>query len=552
MALLEAKNISFKYPDESQSVLKNVSFSVEPGEFIVLCGSSGSGKTTLLRLIKREIAPHGMKSGEFYLENQSIAKANSEQMAKQIGMVFQDPENQIVMDKVLEELVFGMENMGISTEEMRKKVAEIVHFFGLEHLLERKTYELSGGQKQLINLAAVLLMEPKILLLDEPTSQLDPVAAREFIGMLQTMNEEFGITVIIAEHRLEELFGIADRALVLDKGEVLDFDTPRKVIEKLGSTINHPLYHYLPSPARLFLEHTSLKQDEMIPLSVKEGKQWLRRLHVTENKPNDVVRVYQNELLSLKKVDFQYAKDTEKVLDALSLTVYEGEWLTIVGANGTGKSTLLKVMAGLDKVQRGTMIYKGKKVKKQVSEEIGYLPQNPKLFFLHDTIEIELEEIIKKHQITSGELKMEQLLKMFNLSSLKKRHPYDVSGGEMQKAALAGVLLRSPTLLLVDEPTKGLDPEAKQSFGKLLKQLQQQGLTIVMVTHDIEFAAKFSTRCAMMFQGSITTEAQVRSFFQGNAFYTTVMNRMTRGSHVPNALTVEEACSSWSVQEKLY
>ncbi len=550
MALLEAKNISFKYPDESVPVLKNISFTVEPGEFIVLCGPSGSGKSTLLRLLKREIAPHGTKEGDFYLENQPITKASAEQVAKQIGMVFQDPENQIVMDKVLEELVFGMENMGMSTEEMRKKVAEIVHFFGLEHLLERKTYELSGGQKQLINLAAVLLMEPKILLLDEPTSQLDPVAAREFIGMLQTMNEELGITVIIAEHRLEELFGIADRALVLDKGELMDFDTPRKVIEKLGSTINHPMYRYLPSPARLFLEHASIREGEMIPLSVKEGKQWLMGLHVTENKHHDIEQVYNKELLSLKKVDFQYAKDSGKVLDSLSLTVYEGEWLTIVGANGTGKSTLLKVMAGLDKVQRGTITYKGKKVNKQLPEEIGFLPQNPKLFFLHDTIEDELEEIIKKYQVTSGKVRMEELLTTFNLSSLKKRHPYDVSGGEMQKAALAGVLLRTPKLLLVDEPTKGLDPEAKQSFGELLKQLQQQGLTIVMVTHDIEFAAKFSTRCAMMFQGSITIEAQVRSFFQGNAFYTTVMNRMTRGSYVPNALTVEEACATWSVQEK--
>ncbi len=549
MAVLEARNIRFHYPDEKEPVLNNISFTIEQGEFVVLCGPSGSGKSTLLRLMKREVAPHGVKEGEFFLENHPIADATPEQLATSIGMVFQDPENQIVMDKVLEELIFGMENMGTTTEEMRKKVAEIVHFFGLESLLDRKTYELSGGQKQLVNLAAVLLMEPKILLLDEPTSQLDPVAAREFIGMLQTMNEEFGITVIIAEHRLEELFGIADRALVLEKGKMMIFDSPRQVIQKLGSSQDHPMYQYLPSPARLYLEQTEIQRSELIPLSVKEGKKWLNGLQIAEKKSLDQEKEYENNLLTIKNVDFQYTKDTGKILDGLSLTVYEGEWLSIVGANGTGKSTLLKIMAGLDKPQRGSVKYNGQKVKKQLPHEIGYLPQNPKLYFLHDTIETELEEIIIHHQLPSGEKRMEELLDAFNISNLKKRHPYDVSGGEMQKAALAGVLLPQPKLLLVDEPTKGLDPEAKQGFGKLLKTLQKQGLTIVMVTHDIEFAAKYSTRCAMMFQGSITTEDTARNFFRGNAFYTTVMNRMTRGSHVPNALTVEEARLTWHVQD---
>ncbi|UPG65145.1 energy-coupling factor ABC transporter ATP-binding protein [Metabacillus endolithicus] len=331
MAFLEAKNISFTYPDEKQPVLKDISFSVEQGEFIVLCGSSGSGKSTLLRLIKREIAPHGEKKGEFFLENNPLLTIEAEEVAKSIGMVFQDPENQIVMDKVLEELIFGLENMGASTGEMRKRVAEIVHFFGLEGLLDKKTYELSGGQKQLVNLASVLLMEPKVLLLDEPTSQLDPVSAREFIGMLQTMNEEFGITVIIAEHRLEELFGIADRAMVLDKGEMLYFDHPRSVIQRLGSEKNHEMYNYLPSPARLFLDQSNERHSGLIPLSVKEGKKWLNSLHVTVTKEITENKTYQDMLLQLKHLDFQYSKDTNKILNNLSLNVFEGEWLTIVG-----------------------------------------------------------------------------------------------------------------------------------------------------------------------------------------------------------------------------
>jgi energy-coupling factor transport system ATP-binding protein len=549
MAFLEARQISFAYPEEKQKVIHEVSFTVEQGEFIVLCGPSGSGKSTLLRLMKREIAPHGSFSGEFFLEDRSLASAHPEQIAKDIGMVFQDPENQIVMENVLEELIFGMENMGASTEEMRKRVAEIVHFFGLEGLLNRKTHELSGGQKQLVNLASVLLLEPKILLLDEPTAQLDPVAAREFISMLQTMNEEFGITVIIAEHRLEELFGIADRAIVLDKGEIVSFDHPKQVIFTLGQNANHPMYHYLPSPALLYLENTTNKHVQEIPLSVKEGKNWLKKRRIESSGIFEQRVNEQSELMKLKQIDFQYSKDKNLILNGLSLTVFEGEWLSIVGANGTGKSTLLKIMAGLEQSQRGTVFYKGRKVKRQMPSEIGYLPQNPKLFFIQDTIKDELESIIDFHHLQSGEERMNVLLRVLQLENVKNRHPYDVSGGEMQKAALAGVLLPKPKLLLVDEPTKGLDPEAKYRFGELLKSLQEKGLTIVMVTHDIEFAANYSTRCAMMFQGSITIEAPSKSFFQGNAFYTTVINRMTRGSDIPDVLTVEEARKIWRVHE---
>lgn len=551
MAFVETKNLSFAYPEEKKKVLNDVSFSVDQGDFVVLCGPSGSGKSTLLRLLKQEIAPYGEKEGDIFLEDKSLVDIPPTQLVKDIGMVFQDPENQIVMERVLEELIFGMENFGTSTEEMRKKVAEIVHFFGIEGLLNRKTHELSGGQKQLVNLASVLLLEPKLLLLDEPTSQLDPVASREFIGMLQTMNEEFGITVIIAEHRLEELFAIADKALVLDSGGILAYDTPRNVIKFLSDYKDHAMIHYLPSPAQLYLEY-STQVNGTIPLSVKEGKSWLNNVAITSSKEpfssgnQDVAKT---ELMSVKEIDFQYSKNSSKILDDLSLSIYEGEWLSIVGANGTGKSTLLKIIAGLEKPQRGTIYYKGKKIKKQLPKEIGYLPQNPKLFFIHDTIGAELRYLNTLHQIENGETRIGELLSIFHLKELVHRHPYDVSGGEMQKAALAGVLLPNPNLLLIDEPTKGLDPEAKLGLGKLLQTLQRKGLTIVMVTHDIEFAAKYSTRCAMMFQGTITTSSPTKSFFQGNAFYTTVMNRITRGSEIPDVLTLEEALKAWNVQE---
>ncbi|MDQ0229629.1 ABC transporter ATP-binding protein [Metabacillus malikii] len=540
MAYLEAKNIFFKYPDSEQHVLKNVSFSTSRGEFIVLCGPSGSGKSTLLRLIKREIAPHGKQDGIFQLDGK-LLEHTSEETAKDIGMVFQDPENQIVMDQVLEELIFGMENLGYSTDEMRKKIAEIVHFFGLGDLLHRKTHELSGGQKQLVNLASILVLEPKLLLLDEPTAQLDPVAARDFIGMLQTMNDEFGITIIIAEHRLEELFGIADKAIVLVDGEISIQGNPRDVIATIGKDDKHPLYPYLPSPARLYLEHEINTNHPHIPINVKEGKSWLlkQQVELLANIEEEITT--SAELVKLKNIEFQYSRESTKILDRLSLSILKGEWLSIVGANGTGKSTLLKVIAGLEKPQHGSIYYEKKKLKKHNPGKIGYLPQNPKLFFIQDTIEAELKQIAKFHQLQTGDEEINYYVKLFQLEDILQQHPYDVSGGQMQKAALAGVLLSKPSLLLVDEPTKGLDPVAKQTFGELLKMLQKQGLTIVMVTHDIEFAAKYATRCAMLFQGTITTIAPAKRFFNGNAFYTTVLNRITRGSDIPHVLTVEEA-----------
>ncbi|MGV3464656.1 MAG: ABC transporter ATP-binding protein [Heyndrickxia sp.] len=547
MALLEAKNITFNYPDQPRNALDRISFDVDQGEFIVLCGPSGSGKSTLLRLLKKEIAPHGNLTGSLLLKNQPLSHFSSEQLAQTIGMVFQDPENQIVMDQVMEELVFGLENIGMPTDEMRKKVAEMIHFFGLEHLLHKRTHELSGGQKQLLNLASVLLMEPQILLLDEPTSQLDPVAAKDFIGMVHRMNEEFGITVIIAEHRLEELFALADRVIVLEHGKKIHEGPPRKIIKEIGNKPLSNMYSYLPGSAILYLEHTITVEEGEIPLTIKEGKRWVGNLNIEKKQQEIEPSLISKSLIKMREIDYQYERYQKKVLDDLSLEVYEGEWLAIVGANGTGKSTLLRIMAGLQKPQHGGFLYKGKKVRGPLPLEIGYLPQNPKLFFLQDTILSELTEIAKKQKLEKPDVKINQILETFDLMEIKNRHPYDVSGGEVQKAALAGVMLSNPSIILIDEPTKGLDPEAKIKLGMVLKALQNDGLTIVMVTHDIEFAAHYATRCAMMFQGNITVTASPDKFFRGNTFYTTVINRITRGSHVPDVLTVEEARKVWHV-----
>ncbi|MFC4617188.1 ABC transporter ATP-binding protein [Camelliibacillus cellulosilyticus] len=549
MALLEAKQLTFHYPDQETAALVNVSFSVQPGEFIAISGPSGSGKSTLLQLLKPEIAPHGRKRGDIIVQDVQANELKPKQLAALIGMVFQDPENQLVMDSVIEELVFGLENLGCDTATMRKRVAEIVHFFGLEPLLDTRTHQLSGGQQQTVNLASVLMMEPKLLLLDEPTAQLDPVAAKDFLHMLRRMNEELGIAVIIVEHRLEDVWPLADRVMVLDQGQIRHFGRTREVAKAVALEASKRFKDYLPAASALYA--TFSKHDQQsLPITVKEGREWVAKLDVTQRRrpqslEDSPFQTQRKKLIDVRHGDFQYERGGKRILNDLNLTVYEGERLAIVGGNGTGKSTLLKIMAGLLHLTRGRVLYEGRAMRKHSPDWIGFLPQNPKLFFLEETIDKEMAAALK-HQ--NKDLR-EEMLERFGLTHLRGRHPYDLSGGERQKAALACLLLREPRLILIDEPTKGLDPVSKKQFGDLLKRLNASGLTIVLVSHDVEFTARYASRCAMLFRGEVTVTKDPDAFFKGNTFYTTAANRITRGGSVPEVLTVEEATRTWRVHD---
>lgn len=497
-----------------------------------------------------DIAPHGETEGEIIYKSQPMSNHTPLIRAKEIGMVFQNPDNQIVMDTVMDELLFGLENMGFTTEEMRKKVAEMVHFFDLGNLLTKKTDELSGGQKQLINLASVLLLDPDILLLDEPTGQLDPIAAKEFISTLSRLNDEFGITVIIAEHRLEELFSVADKVMVLDQGNLVHFGETKKIVGKLAN--DTLLESYLPNAARLYLTYSNHLNEKEIPLSVKEAKQWLEQQKILESDfQTETIKKEKNNILELKEIDYQYDPYSPMVLNNLSVSFRKGEIHAILGANGTGKSTLLKVMNGILKSQHGSMKVNGKKQKKVDPRVMGYLPQNPELFFLQDSLWEEYIMITKAFEVPNAEEHITQFLQKFNLEPFKHRHPYDLSGGQLQKAALIGTLLLNPRILLIDEPTKGLDPDSKVQLEQLLHKLAEiEGMTIIMVTHDVEFASVTADRCSMIFQGQITITENTRAFFQGNMYYTTVMNRITRKLSIPQVITIKEAQKKWLVQNK--
>jgi energy-coupling factor transport system ATP-binding protein len=543
MAFIELKHVSFSYPSADKAAIEDFSLIVEKGQFVVLFGPSGSGKSTVLRMLKKEIQPHGVLKGELIISGQSLDQDG--EPSSRVGFVFQDPENQVVADDVLHEVVFGLENMGVMTNEMRSRVAEMVHFFGAESLLHRKTHELSGGMKQQINLASVLLMQPDILLLDEPTAQLDPVSAREFLDMLVRLNEEFGMTIILAEHRLDDVFTIADKIVLLKNGKCIAEGEPKQVLETIW---NSPERTFVPSIPALYLSTTKKENRRGIPLSVKEGRKWIQELNLIGQSKEDRfhMEIQNKKLIEVKELLFRYRKEGEIVLNELDFTLNKGDIYALLGGNGSGKSTLLKILVGILRPINGRITLMDKPLKAwkslEIAKKIGYLPQNPKIFFVHDTVEKEIQDTMQKWSITN-QTEVNNLLQRLGISHLLQNHPYDLSGGELQKAALACVLLRKPDILLLDEPTKGLDPISKDSFSKILHNLQEEGMTVVMSTHDIEFAAVNATKCGMMFQGNITSENEPKEFFKGNFFYTTMVQRLFRNLPKNEIVTLEEAIS---------
>ncbi|MFX3625346.1 MAG: ABC transporter ATP-binding protein [Ectobacillus sp.] len=541
VAHTEIKNLTFQYPNEQQPALSSITLSVSEGEFVVLAGKSGCGKTTLLRHFKKELLPIGLRTGEIFYGTKLLHDIPNTVSAQEIGMVFQNPENQLVMDTVVQELAFSLENLGYETTVIQKRIAELISFLGFQDLLHRSVHTLSGGQKQLVNLAAVLVLQPKLLLLDEPTAQLDPIAAKEFLTLLKRVQEELGITIIMSEHRLDDVLPLADRLVFMESGSILYDGSPEKIVRKLW---DNPLFQvYIPQIPRLFLEMGC----SSIPFTVRDGQRLLPRSspHIASG---DGISSSQNIIMQAHDIFFQYEKDNPMILQNLSLTIRKGDWIGLVGKNGTGKSTLLTVLAGLQKCRRGTVVWNGKPVHKIPSAkrfaDIGYISQQPYYHFTCDTVWDELVERAKEIGYPHPEKKAQELLERFSISSTKHRHPHDCSGGEQQLIALCSILLGRPKLLLLDEPTKGLDPEKKEQLGKHLRQLQSEGTTIFMATHDIEFAAKYVNRCVMLFDGQVIMEDAPHRFFSENFFYTTTINRLVR-KQLPYALTWEDVMKAW-------
>lgn len=542
MAHFDIQNLTFGYPGE-KDVLKGVNMRVERGEFIVLCGKSGSGKTTLLRHLKTVLSPHGKKTGEVLFDGTPIEQVSLRDQSAKIGYVMQNPDSQIVTDKVWHELAFGLESLGCDQATMRLRVAEMASYFGIQDWFHRSVSELSGGQKQLLNLASIMAMQPEALILDEPTSQLDPIAASDFLNTVRKINRELGTTVIITEHRLEDIFHAADRVIVMDEGEIIASDVPARVGAMLKNR-NDDMFAAMPAPVRVFYG-TGASGD--CPLTVRDGRNWLSRemenIQSAQMEPEKPIDEDAEAALKVKEIWFRYEKDSPDVLRGVSFEAPKGALFAIVGGNGTGKSTLLKAICGVCPPYRGKIELGGKKIRdfkrgELFRNNLSMLPQDPQSLFVKKSVREDLREMLPLGD-RDADAKIAAIAEKCEIAHLLDRHPYDLSGGEQQRAALAKVLLTNPKIMLLDEPTKGIDAFFKEKLARVLKKLIADGMAVIMVSHDVEFCARYADYVSMFFDGQILTTNTPRRFFARNSFYTTAANRMSR--HVfPDAVTAED------------
>ena len=618
MALFAFEELTFRYPEAPRDALRDVSVAIEPGQFVLVCGQSGCGKTTLLRQFKSALAPHGHQSGQVLFDGVPLADVPEREQVARIGFVMQDPDAQIVTDKVWHELAFVLESLGCDERTMRLRVAEMASYFGIQHWFHKNVGELSGGQKQLLNLASVMAARPDVLVLDEPTSQLDPIAASDFLATVHRINRELGTTVVMSEHRLEEVYGLADRVVVLEEGRVVADGEPRAVAGQLHRAVS-PMALALPAAARiawgvegrlgrrsgegapcdrpgrrsgegapcsdsieaqgssratdvsvctsmncartpspLRRPYSSIVEEGValqveVPLTVREGRAWLARevavhpprrwaLPAGEACDSASARV----AVELRDVWFRYERDGADVLRGTTLTVPEGSLFAVVGGNGTGKSTMLRAICGVARPYRGKITVLGRRLKEWKKAElfrggVALLPQDPLSLMVKKTVRGDLEEMLDGRGLAAEQraAAVGEVATLTDIAPLLDAHPFDLSGGEVQRAALAKVLLCEPRLLLLDEPTKGLDAFFKDKLARLLRSLTARGTTVLMVSHDVEFCASYADWCALFFDGNVVTTNPPRQFFASNSFYTTAANRISRG-FFENVVTVEE------------
>lgn len=543
MIHLEFQNVSFTYAGSQTAALQDISFQIQEGEFILLCGASACGKTTLLRHVIKTQIPIGNGSGKLLYRGENIETMNDVQAVCQIGYVGQQPENQIVTDTVWHELAFGLESLGKPVAEIRRRTAEMAEYFGLGHLFRKKTAELSGGQKQLLNLASAMVLQPSLLVLDEPTSQLDPIACGHFLDALSKLHRDFGITVLLSEQRLEQTLSMADRVMVMEQGKLLVTARAAECMEQIRGQAS-AVYPALPAAVRVYLETGG---SGSLPLTVGEGRQYLREIanrqslrfdeedtgsqahkkKISGEKSNrksldERKNKIAESVIQLKNVSFCYPENGIEVLRNLSFDLPKGSIYGILGGNGSGKTTALKIMAGIYRPEEGSCV---------TNANVLYLPQNPKAIFSEISVEDELAEMLLRKGESREEIipEVEQMLSMMGLTGCRKQHPYDLSGGQMQRLALAKALLSKPEVLLLDEPTKGLDAAFKQQLGSYLQQIREKGISILLVSHDIEFCAEYMTHCGLLFDGEMIQCGEKREFFRNNYFYNTAAARMAEG-----------------------
>ncbi len=602
MALIEFDNYSFSYLNSTKKSLDNINLNINFGDFVLLCGPSGCGKTTLLTNLKKELMPNGVTEGQIKYNGCEISKLEDAISACEIGYLFQNPDSQIVTDTVIQEIAFPLENIGLPTEEIRNRISEIVAFFGINDILHKKVHELSGGQKQLINLCSLLVLRPKVLLLDEPMSQLDPIASYEFLSIIRRLNEEFSITIIMSEHKSDSIFPFIDYAVFLKDGKIVYNNNSHDIC---NDVINDEIFaNYLPSVTKIYkgLSKKYAKSTNT-PLSIRQGRQYLNTIHDdlikinNDSKKNKLsyesnvasnTKKYNNNKKSIRDIlPFSNDKDTlismngiyfayEKknlILKNIDFKLNKGEFVSLIGGNGAGKSTFLQVLAGILKPVKG-------KVKYSKNLKMSYVHQNPIIHFSKDTVKEEFLEsilnsnyyaqdvfnkdiynsllkldaynfiesdILNKLKFKNIDYNFKELINFFDISHLIDNHPYDCSGGEQQKIIMVKTLVQNTDVLILDEPTKGLDPISNKNMADILNTLLAQGMTILMTSHDLDFVAENCKRCIMLFDNNIQIDDNPKLIFEENNFYTTFVNRMVK-EYIPQAVTLDDVKLLWDFE----
>lgn len=542
-AVLSCEHVSFCYPRQTDNAIEDISFSIGEAEFVVLCGQSGCGKTTLLRHFKKNQIPFGTGSGKLYYRGSDLETMDDRESAARIGFVGQNPDTQLVTDKVWHELAFGLENLGVPGEQIRRRTAEIAQYFGMESWFRRPVSELSGGQKQLLNLASVVIMQPDVLLLDEPTAQLDPIGTGRFLDTLRRLNRDQGTAVLLSEQRLEEVVPMADRVLIMHQGHLVADAVPGQCAAKLEAyERDHnealPIASAMPVAVRVW-KACHYRDEASSPVSIRQGRSWLADHVRKTGQPGDPIksavsdrhpchtakRAVSETALFVDRLCFGYQKD-QRVLEDFSMRVPKGMLYAVVGGNGSGKSTALKAIMGICKPRRGKVKAAGK---------IRFLAQNPKSLFTELTAAEELMAMLLPENGGAGlkeadrTQRVGEMLSYLELTAQREQNPMDLSGGQQQRLALGKLLLTEPDILLLDEPTKGLDGAFKEKLAEFLKDLCSKGKTVVLVSHDMEFCARYADQCGLLFDGRLISEGETRAFFRENVFYTTAAQRMSRG-----------------------
>lgn len=511
MAQITIKNLSFRYALGDKNCLEKINMEINDGEFVILCGKSGCGKTTLLRQLKPAITPTGKRKGEILFNGAELDKANLRTQSEKIGFVMQNPESQIVTDKVWHELAFGLENLGMKTAEIRLRVAEMASYFGIDDWFDKKTNELSGGQKQILNLAAVMAMHPDVLILDEPTSRLDPIAAERFLETVDKINKDLGVTVIITEHRLENIFSFADRIVVMDGGKIIADGEPKKIGE-IANELPELVKLSLPTAMKIF-SATNGKGEA--PVCVRDGRSWLKNQNISCKKIERKNKIFsEKNAIELKNISFRYEKNSDDVLSSLSLKIPQGCVFALLGGNGAGKSTLFKVIVGTEKPYNGKI---------KINGSVAAMPQEVQTLFASRTAKEDLGEMSQDVK------KIKKVAELMQIENLFESHPFDLSGGEQQRLAVAKLLLCERDIYFFDEPTKGMDAEFKKIFSEILSELKAKNKTVIIISHDIDFCAENAELCAMLFDKNISAVSPTDEFFDGNRFYTTSANKISKG-----------------------